>query len=682
MEPHAPSSQSSEPALLPSTEISRPETPKRPNVSASPSPEPSLDQPKNSFAAPPPASMTPPPSSQVPPARSSSSIARTPTPPTPQLTSPPPTMKPFSQPSTPADAAAVLYSPEQVDNASADELRAMVADLTAALRDTRLSAAHHKLQYNMAVHQGQETANRLEVELFIAQSEVDVLRQAEEQRRAAASPVATFHEPPIDSATTLLLGELRRVNQSLQDENEELRYMLDQSKRVIAHRDGELATLREQNAQLRTRIKDNRLHTNALLEQASEHPSPRSVLNTPRQPESARALARQRSQRLAPAGTQPGTAEDRRSNFEALLLADQMLQGNSSTAATAPSTPRRATQSSRSRPAHTHRPTHSLSSLPQTPRQSRPQPPQTHTLPPPPPLTPPGFTAVNHVPSSAPAFYQHHSNPTFARRRSGDSTVTASSIDDRERERDVDDEEAYTDREEDNDSEIPESQASQVAASMLRRVGGSTNKPSPSAGPAKYAPQTSNQNLVQSKIYGHVKKGVGLSRQAPIEGAEKRRLPSSASYNQVQSSPQKKVRRDREREVVGLGIVAQETTTQTYKARGTTSDTNTPLTNKFNTFESILLHKQNPPQTTHLPQTTHPHLHIMSAQNTGRQSPPPESQSGAQQQDTPAGNVNKQGGAPSQDYAKEASDDQKSKLSSNPEHPLAKHSEETTSKTQ
>jgi hypothetical protein len=68
----------------------------------------------------------------------------------------------------------------------------------------------------------------------------------------------------------------------------------------------------------------------------------------------------------------------------------------------------------------------------------------------------------------------------------------------------------------------------------------------------------------------------------------------------------------------------------------------------------------------------------MSAPNAGRQSPEPEKQSDAQAGQT-TGNVNDQGGAPSQG-ADKASDETKSGLSSNPTHPLAKHAEETTSK--
>ena len=69
----------------------------------------------------------------------------------------------------------------------------------------------------------------------------------------------------------------------------------------------------------------------------------------------------------------------------------------------------------------------------------------------------------------------------------------------------------------------------------------------------------------------------------------------------------------------------------------------------------------------------------MSAPNAGRQSPEPERQTGAQQQDAQS-KPNELSGAPSMEHAKEASDDQKAKLSSNPTHPLEKYAEEKTSK--
>ncbi|KAK8214381.1 hypothetical protein IWZ01DRAFT_499699 [Phyllosticta capitalensis] len=69
----------------------------------------------------------------------------------------------------------------------------------------------------------------------------------------------------------------------------------------------------------------------------------------------------------------------------------------------------------------------------------------------------------------------------------------------------------------------------------------------------------------------------------------------------------------------------------------------------------------------------------MSAPNPGRQSPEPEQQTGAQQQAAQAA-PNDLGGQPAQG-TKQANEDQKANLSSNPTHPLEKHSEETTSKT-
>ncbi|KAL6704367.1 hypothetical protein ACN47E_008323 [Coniothyrium glycines] len=68
----------------------------------------------------------------------------------------------------------------------------------------------------------------------------------------------------------------------------------------------------------------------------------------------------------------------------------------------------------------------------------------------------------------------------------------------------------------------------------------------------------------------------------------------------------------------------------------------------------------------------------MSAPQPGRQSPEPARQSDAQSGQTTA-NANEQGAGPAQG-AQKASDEAKSGLQSNPEHPLAKHSEETTSK--
>lgn len=497
-------------SLVPSIEPSHSAPPNPPgDDSPSASPDytdaPPMSKPLSSdhldkFASPAPptaSSMTPPPSSQIPPTRI---IARTPTPPTPQLTSPPPTSKLPNQPSALTEAAAAIYSQDEIDKASADDLRTMVNEVMNALRDVRLSAAHYKLQYNMAVMESQESTNRMAVELAMAQREIDVLQQAEERRRNAVVPEPNHEESTANATNVILISEMNRQMQMLQSENEELHHVNDQQKRVIEHRQGELASLVEENDRLKTRIRRNREHIAPylpLLEQMGG--SPRSSFGTPH------ATPRHKTSRMNP----PLLNEDSRgqSNFEALLLADKMLSQDTTTA---PSTPR--LHVPRSRLGHT-RGTHSMSSLPQTPnRRSQPR----SNVP----KTPPTFAAVNIPQSAPPAHYQ--SGTPHARRESSNSTITASSIDE---------EEAFTDREE----EVAESQASQAATSMLRKV----LPPKQTS-----APSSQTANLIQSKIYGQVKKGHGLTKSGDFE---KRRLQSAE--HQHGSKPSKRGRVD-----AGLGL--------------------------------------------------------------------------------------------------------------------------------
>jgi hypothetical protein len=424
---------------------------------------------------------------------------RTPTPPTPQLTSPPPTTKLPSQPSVLLDAAAALYSQDRINTASPDELKSMVDSLSNILRDVRLSAAHYKLQYNMAVMESQEAASRMAVELAMAQREIDVLQQAEEKRRQTVAVAEHSYQDSANAANAIMMSELSRQNQLLQNENEEMRDLYDQQKRLTEHREGEIASLVEENDRLKTRIRMNRDHIAPLLEQM-EHNSPRSVYGTPHQ-----ATPRNRVSRVPPPLSNDARGQ---SNFEALLLADKMLSQETNTA---PSTPNRA-QMPRSRFGH-HRGAQSMSSLPQTQNRRIAQP-RAEV-----PRTPPAYIPITIPQSAPPAHYAQ--KQAHGRRQSSNSTITASSIDE---------EEAYTDREED---EVQESQASQVATSMLRRAPNSKM-------PAPSQPAT----LIQSKIFGQVKKGHGLTRSGELE---KRRLQSS----EHRDSPTKRGRVD---QGVGLGL--------------------------------------------------------------------------------------------------------------------------------
>ncbi|PSN72066.1 hypothetical protein BS50DRAFT_483937 [Corynespora cassiicola Philippines] len=503
-------------SLVPTTELSQPPTPRARSASVdNMSRHESPDRVKFVSPAPPTASsMTPPPSSQLPIARPSS-IVRTPTPSTPQLSSPPPTSKLPDQPSALTEPAAALFLPDQIDNALPDELRAMVHELTSVLKDVRLSAAHYKLQYNMAVMESQESASRMAVELAMAQRELDVLQQAEEKRRATMpSPVQSFQETPADTANAIMVTELSRQCHILQNENDELRDELEHQKRRTEHQKGELSSLMEENDRLKTRIRRNRDHIAPFLpylEQVNEQSSPRSLFGTPQQP-----TPRNRVSRVPPSLSTENSRGQH--NFEALLLADKML---SQETATAPSTPTRS-HAPRSRFGHT-RGTHSMSSVPHTPNR------RSAHLQASVPRTPPAFSAVNVPQSAPPAHYQP--KPAHIRRESSNSTITASS---------VDEEEAFTDREE----VVGESQASQLATSMLRTQKKPKQNPSaPSSQSQSQSQPQSQSNLIQSKIYGQVKKG-GLTR--PTE-FEKRRLQSGEHGG----SPSKQRRLDPS---MGLGI--------------------------------------------------------------------------------------------------------------------------------
>lgn len=351
----------------------------------------------------------------------------------------------------------------------------------------------------MAVMESQESASRMAVELAMAQREIDVLQQAEEKRRNTMAPPEQNYQDSANAANAIMMSEMNRHNQFLQSENEQLRDMFDQQKRLTEHREGEIASLVEENDRLKTRIRKNRDHIAPLLEQI-EHSSPRSVYGTPHQ-----ATPRHRVSRVPP----PLSSDARgQSNFEALLLADKML---SQETATAPATPTRA-HMPRARFGH-QRGAQSMSSLPQTPNRRIAQP-RAEV-----PRTPPAYIPATIPQSAPPAHYAQ--KPATGRRQSSNSTITASS---------VDEEEAYTDREED---EVQESQASQMATSMLRRAPNS-----------KMSAPSQPANLVQSKIFGQVKKGHGLTRSGELE---KRRLQSSEHH----VSPAKRGRVDHG---VGLGI--------------------------------------------------------------------------------------------------------------------------------
>lgn len=391
----------------------------------------------------------------------------------------------------------MLFSNEEIAAASPDDLRSMVDKLATALRSANMSAAHYRLQFNMACVESEEAQKRMQVELEMAQREVEVLQEADRRRRdSTVELMSSTHDSAITAQNALMINELTRQGQLLQAENESLREELVMAQRMIQHQDDEMRTVLNDNRNLRERIRKNREHFNSVMHLAGVDQSPPySTLPSP---------ITQRNQ-SAKRGT-INSANPGQQPFEALLLADKII---SQETATAPSTPTRSVP--RKNPFGHNRGTHSLSSLPSTPNRARPV--QSDIF-----STPPGFHAVNHA--AVQAITPQHKR---ARRESSDSTITATSGGDNDH---ISEE-----------KEVPESQAASAASSMLRRTpqssfeGGAVRK----------------SGVVQTKLFGHVRKP-GVSR--PMEN-EKKRVGSS-STPRLQSSPAKK---GRVGDSIGLGIV-------------------------------------------------------------------------------------------------------------------------------
>lgn len=278
--------------------------------------------------------------------------------------------------------------------------------------------------------------------------------QASDRRRSAQPSTPRVSQSPSQPPIDTLLKTYRALEAEKQEDKRRLR----KAKRVIEVEMGKNEALYEENSMLKQRIHDNREHFNQFM-QSSAFPTPRADL-TPRR--SAREIQRSRM----------GRDQD---PFAALLAADQVLSGE---AASVPSTPTRV------KPAkfrgHT-RGAYSLSSLHTTPGQ---------------PIEPVYARSDRSVlaPATEPA------NLDRERRRRRDSTISAS------------DDEVLTDQ------DLPQSQASSLAASMLRRS---------QEGASGSAKAEKSSKVLQTKLFGQVKKAGGKGggsgsgkRKGSFEGGE------------------------------------------------------------------------------------------------------------------------------------------------------------------
>jgi acetyl-CoA acyltransferase 1 len=444
-------------------------------------------------------------------------VLRTPTPTMSLLSSPPPTLQtPIKQSAiSKVNTTLSVPSPSEISSASPVKIHAIFQEtalkfdvLSTQLQEARTNAAHFKLQHNLLSIEAEEAVRRMEVEHEMTRREVEVLQGGE---------YGDIGPDGVDrgsrQAREVYNAELRQHVQAVNEENKLLKSQFQRAKKILKHREVEVASLTEANAQLRTRIRENRDHLNRLRGPGGpyEFPTPQNSNAAPvtpnrwstRQPNSARSANVSRSQ------------DEGQDAFAALLYADQFLSQESATAPSTPTTVRPAKSSSIG---HT-RGTHSLSSLP-TVQDSRPATANGASL-----LPPASFSTAKL--QASPSRLRGLSRER--RRESRDSTISASDTDDRAGHESTDEE----------DDEIPASQASQLATSMLRLSQGAKIPPAASA-----APKTSG--LLQAKLLGQVKK-TDLDEKDSVVSKKRGR-------DDLDRSNVRDIKRMRATEGVGLGI--------------------------------------------------------------------------------------------------------------------------------
>jgi hypothetical protein len=431
-------------------------------------------------------SLTPPPSAQVSNnVRTNKSHTPTPisTPSDSHISTPPPTLSQESQ-ARPIGAFAHAMTSEQIASAPADDLRLKVAELQAAYRDAKMTAAHHRLQYQMLAQESAAAIERMAVEARMVQCENEVIHVAEQARATITAPM--LPSPMQDDGTIPVQKELyqrmcRDIRQ-LSETNNFLEAEHRLQEKLIFRQDNEIAGLSDKVLMLRDRIREHREHQNRLRGTSFGgylDSAPQSVLSTPRRPQMAH--------------------HDQAQPFAALLQASAMAReevGRGKPAA----------GQGLSKKGHS-RNTQSLSSLSATPNRARKQPPLFQT-----PQANPNF---RDMPSTAPVprmsnlrkpeFYSQQ-KPSLKRTHGpgSDGTVSASDNDDGD-EHDGDEHDSEAETEILEPDQIDESRASFSAAQMLRA------NPEPlSSQPEEHnfrpAKRGAQGSLRQGKLFGAVRK--------------------------------------------------------------------------------------------------------------------------------------------------------------------------------
>lgn len=398
-----------------------------------------------------------------------------------------------------------MPSPEQIRSMPEEQLRELASDLIPSLGEARMELAHVKLQYQLLSIETRESAERAEVEHDMTRKEVEVLQAGSPilQSRAIVSPDPRSALAQVQRQ----LEDATMHNSALETDNAALDRRLRDAKRVIKILDGKNLELSDSNKMLRERIRENREHLNAMRLSGMLKSTPSSpkqcgtqapagvhsinhyaTPSRPRRPEvhhiPATPIA-QMTSTIAPSTTRPQDDP-----FGALLFAGEVLNAQQQRASV-PSTPSPA-RTIRQPPSHT-RGTHSLSSLPVTPRTSR----------------------LQQVETQSPS---HKISQELDGRRHSASTISDSDAESTLRQ-------LYHATRSDADDEKPLSQASQAASDLLRRYPGPVSQERPTSGPG----------LIQTKLTGKIVKS------------------NKRSYSERKGESPKKQKTNAPREV-GLGI--------------------------------------------------------------------------------------------------------------------------------
>ena len=357
------------------------------------------------------------------------------------LSSPPPTVVNGTKKENGSAVSVASLTLEQISSTSSEEILSMFRslksenqELAASVAESRMSAAHYKLQHNLLTIETEEAALRADVEHEMTRREVQALQR--------------MVQGPESQAGREYVTRLKTYCRTIQEKNGELQKRLMKAKKLISERDDEISALVDEKKLLLTRLRDNREHMNYLrspggifhiatpkISNNSYPATPQQHRGTPKHtPMTGHSVRRDHSQ-------EP---------FAALLLADRVLSQENNSAPSTPIVSRRADPHT---PVRHNRGVQSLSSLPSTPRSSRPHHPNSTLLP----SAPINEVQVKHTPNQRREYAP--SREYERRRKSRDSTISASDSEEIARAT-----RAYREESE----EVHASQASQSATEMLR----------------------------------------------------------------------------------------------------------------------------------------------------------------------------------------------------------------------